>query len=139
MFTDLSPQARRGVIAGCAAVGVVGLHAGAALFFASHDPYNSMVFLPCPFLFFTGWQCPGCGGTRAAYSLFNGDIAGSWRMNPIVILGYPIGALFGANILATWAARPRLASAFFRVALAALVGVSAYNWIVRNIIAGLVA
>lgn len=137
MLSTLSPRARHSVIVGCTAVGVVGLHAGAALFFASNDPYSSNVFLPCPFLFFTGWQCPGCGGTRATYSLFHGDIAGSWQMNPIVVLGYPLGALFATSVVAQWASRPRLGTLLLRVALVVLSGIVVYNMVIRNVLAGL--
>lgn len=136
MLTSLSPRARHGLIAGCTAIGVVGLHAGAAVFLASHDPYNSDVFPPCPFLFLTGWQCPGCGGTRAAYSLFHEDLVGSWRMNPIVILAYPIVGLFAGSILTHWAGRSRWSSALQRIALGALSVVIIYNLVIRNILAG---
>jgi hypothetical protein len=137
MLSTVSPAARKGIIAGCATLGVVGLHAGAAAFFASHDPYGSSVFPPCPFLFLTGWQCPGCGGTRATYSLFQGDIAQSWRMNPLIILGYPIGLLLAGSITAKWASHPRLATVLTRIALGVLAGVVVYNWVVRNVLAGL--
>lgn len=35
----------------------------------------------------SGFPCPGCGGTRAFYYLFRGEIAQSFRLNPIVIYG----------------------------------------------------
>lgn len=35
----------------------------------------------------SGFPCPGCGGTRAFYHLFRGEIAQSFRLNPIVIYG----------------------------------------------------
>lgn len=35
----------------------------------------------------SGLPCPGCGGTRAFYHLFRGEIAQSLRFNPIVIYG----------------------------------------------------
>lgn len=137
MLSTLSPRSRRAVAVGCATVGIVALHGGAALFFSSHDPYSSTVFPPCPFLFFTGWQCPACGGTRAAYSLFQGDLAASWRMNPIVILGYPLGAVFAGAIAAHWAARPQLSTILVRTGLVALSAIAFYNVVIRNILAGL--
>ena len=42
--------------------------------------------LLCPFRRCTGGYCPGCGGTRALGSLLRGDVAGSWRHHPIVLL-----------------------------------------------------
>lgn len=35
----------------------------------------------------SGFPCPGCGGTRAFYHLFRGEIVQSFRLNPIVIYG----------------------------------------------------
>jgi len=34
-----------------------------------------------------GFPCPGCGGTRAFYYLFRGDLFESFRLNPIMIYG----------------------------------------------------
>jgi len=36
----------------------------------------------CPFHFFLHLYCPACGGTRAAWLLFSGDILGSLVYNP---------------------------------------------------------
>lgn len=35
----------------------------------------------------TGLPCPGCGGTRAFYYLFSGDILTSLKHHPVVIYG----------------------------------------------------
>ena len=35
----------------------------------------------------SGLPCPGCGGTRAFYHFFRGEIAQSFRLNPIIIYG----------------------------------------------------
>jgi hypothetical protein len=37
----------------------------------------------CPFAFFTGWPCPGCGLTRAGISLLQGDVIGAVRLSPL--------------------------------------------------------
>ncbi|MCW1883719.1 DUF2752 domain-containing protein [Luteolibacter flavescens] len=34
----------------------------------------------------TGLHCPGCGGTRCATRLLEGDLAGALSMNPAVVL-----------------------------------------------------
>ena len=39
----------------------------------------------CPFLWVTGLSCPGCGMTRALLLLLQGDAAGSFAMNPMLI------------------------------------------------------
>lgn len=43
---------------------------------------------PCMFHRITGYQCPGCGGTRAVLALFHGDIRQSLLYHPIV--GYTV-------------------------------------------------
>lgn len=40
---------------------------------------------PCLFHLITGAYCPGCGGTRAAFCLLNGEIVTSVRYNPVVL------------------------------------------------------
>jgi hypothetical protein len=130
----LSQNATRGVVVACTTAGVVALHAGAAVFFASHDPYNTTVFPPCPVLALTGWQCPGCGGTRAAYSLFHGDVAMAMRMNPLVVAGYAIGALLVGTVGSDWLGRPRLSAAFSRVAIALVAVAGVYVTIIRNLL-----
>jgi hypothetical protein len=134
LFANVSPAARKGLIAGCATLGVVGLHAGAALFFASHDPYTTTVFPQCPVLFLTGWQCPGCGGTRATYSLFHGDVEQSFRMNPLVLAGYAAGALIAGTIAADWAGKHRVARILSRVAIGLVAAVGIYSGVIRNLL-----
>ena len=41
----------------------------------------------CTFRRYTGISCPGCGGTRAAIALLNGDIVGAVRYTLILPLG----------------------------------------------------
>lgn len=44
----------------------------------------------CQFLAMTGWWCPGCGGTRAVYSMAHGDVSAAWDMNPLVVAAVPV-------------------------------------------------
>ncbi len=41
----------------------------------------------CPFLGLTGWDCPLCGGTRAAAALARGDIPAALDLNAFVTVG----------------------------------------------------
>lgn len=41
----------------------------------------------CSFQAVTGLPCPGCGGTRAFYRLFQGEILQSMVYNPVVVAG----------------------------------------------------
>jgi Protein of unknown function (DUF2752) len=45
---------------------------------------------------FTGLHCPGCGGTRCAMSLLDGDLAGALSMNAAVV----VAALAFAGVIA---------------------------------------
>lgn len=47
----------------------------------------SRFLVPCVFHYFTGYYCPGCGGTRAVIALFKGDFLQSIRYHPLVMYG----------------------------------------------------
>lgn len=53
------------------------------------DPATSDAFPRCPFLSFTGYKCPGCGSQRAVHALLNGDVAGAFRFNALLMLAVP--------------------------------------------------
>ena len=40
----------------------------------------------CPLRLATGGYCPACGMTRAVGRLVRGDLAGSWRLHPFLLL-----------------------------------------------------
>ncbi|QJE98444.1 DUF2752 domain-containing protein [Luteolibacter luteus] len=57
---------------------------------------------------FTGLQCPGCGGTRCAVRLLDGDIAGAIAMNPLVVLLAALGTIWiGYGVFREWKGEPR--------------------------------
>lgn len=41
---------------------------------------------PCVLHRLTGWNCPGCGGTRAFFALVHGDPVQSLRYNPLTLI-----------------------------------------------------
>lgn len=51
------------------------------------------IYTTCPSVLFTGYPCPGCGMTRAAFRILRFDFAGAWEMHPFV---------FAIIILALW-------------------------------------
>ena len=134
-MVSLSRGAKGNVAVAAAVVGAVAVHAGAALFFVSHDPYHSQVFPVCPFLAMTGLQCPGCGSTRAMYSLLHGDVPGAVRMNPLVLVMYPVVIGYGASLLADYRSHPRAARALSWTAFALLMAGVLYSGLVRNLLA----
>lgn len=66
--------------------GMIVILASAVLFILARDPYTTTVTGPCMLLHLTGLYCPGCGGTRAVYSLATGDVSGALNMNAFVVL-----------------------------------------------------
>lgn len=125
------PLARRRAALPIAAASVV---AAGAAYVAARNPYHAVTFPPCTFHAATGWYCPGCGGTRALYSLMHGDIATALHMNafttlfflPPVAIG--IGWWLAASVGLTsrrFAFKPWMAWTY-----AAGAGVF---WIVRNL------
>ena len=57
------------------------------------DPASSGVFPRCSFLTITGYKCPGCGSQRAIHALLNGDVAGAFRYNALLLIAIPWIAL----------------------------------------------
>jgi hypothetical protein len=55
-------------------LGATVIGAGAVVFF--FNPGTNEFYPICLFHKLTGWNCPGCGGTRAVYALLHGD----WRL-----------------------------------------------------------
>jgi hypothetical protein len=60
------------------------LGSGAVLFF--FNPATHGFYPACLFHKLTGLNCPGCGGTRAAYQLLHGHLLNALRDNALFIL-----------------------------------------------------
>jgi len=80
----LNKQMHRGLVFGCVAVGMVVV--------AALVPPTVLERLPtlCLFRNLTGWECPGCGMTRAILSLLRGDLATALHYNRMVVLVFPL-------------------------------------------------
>jgi len=57
-------------------------------FFNPASPANQW-FPKCPFRLLTGWQCPGCGSTRALYQLLHLHPLAAFKLNPLMVLTLP--------------------------------------------------
>jgi hypothetical protein len=42
---------------------------------------------PCPFRVVTGIACPGCGTTRAAHAMLEGQLLDALLLNPLIFVG----------------------------------------------------
>lgn len=130
----MSRSRRRTIVATALAGGVVAAgHAGAYAFFANRNPYTETIFPPCVLLHLTGLQCPGCGGTRALYSLLHGDVLGSLQMNPLVIAGY-LAVILGVTGVLIERRRARLARGLYTAAAAIAGTAVAWSLVIRNLL-----
>ena len=62
--------------------------AGAAYLFV-FEPGKTGIFPSCLFRFLTGYQCPGCGSTRAMHQLLHGHVVAAFELNPFFLLAIP--------------------------------------------------
>jgi hypothetical protein len=54
------------------------------------EPGKTGFFPRCPFNFFTGLTCPGCGSTRALHQLLHGHIEAAFMLNPLFVIALPL-------------------------------------------------
>src|SRR5260370_24056560 len=59
------------------------------LFFFNRASPANQFFPKCPFRLVTGWQCPGCGSTRACYQLIHLHPIAAFKLNPLMVLTLP--------------------------------------------------
>jgi hypothetical protein len=88
----------------------VGLAGATVLYF--FNPATHSFYPICQFHRLTGWNCPGCGMTRALHALLRGQFTAAVRDNALLVgllaLGAVRGLKFGWN---HWQGRPN--GAFF--------------------------
>ena len=53
-------------------------------------PDKNAFYPQCFFRQATGWDCPGCGGLRAAHQLLHGNFSTAWQLNPLAVLLGPL-------------------------------------------------
>ncbi|RFU39065.1 DUF2752 domain-containing protein [Actinomadura logoneensis] len=116
-----------------APLAVFGAAAAATVVVTFVDPHAPGHYPTCPFLFLTGYYCPGCGGLRMVNSLTHGHVAAAFGFNPLVFLLTPVAGY----VWARWtycAARglPVTSVLLRRGVLAGLFGLLLVYWIVRN-------
>jgi hypothetical protein len=100
------------------------------------------LFPACPLRELTGFDCPGCGGTRALHALTHGDIGSALDHNVLLTVVMPLALLAWALWLArsvqvTWARRRQEAGPPAWPAALRFPRLSHRTWIA--VIAGLIA
>jgi hypothetical protein len=115
-----------------AAVTALLASAAALLFF--FDPAASPIFPPCPFHFFTGLWCPGCGSARALHALVHGRFVAALDLNPLMVVFLPFigyAAVSGALLYLTGRGLPRIFTAPFWGWFVVVVVI--LFWVLRNV------
>jgi len=57
-----------------------------------YPPAEHSWYPVCPIFALTGWQCPGCGSTRAIYELLHGNLSAAFAWNPLAVIWVPMVA-----------------------------------------------
>ncbi|WP_245667844.1 DUF2752 domain-containing protein [Actinomadura macra] len=113
---------------------VLGGIAAAVLVVAKVDPNEPGHYPGCPFLFLTGYYCPGCGATRLVHALAHGDVGTAFGLNPVVFLLLPVlGYLYVRWTVLAARGQPMQSLLLRPVAAYGLLGVLLVFWIVRNL------
>ena len=90
--------------------------------------------LPCLIHKWTGYYCPGCGGTRAVKALLRGDVIGSFFYHPVVLYG---AVLYGWYMLSHTVeylskGRLRISIPYTEKYLYGAVFIILIQWILKN-------
>ena len=82
----------------------------------------------------TGYYCPGCGGTRAVFTFFRGDIVRAFKFHPFVPYTFILGGWFmlSQTIQRLSGDRIKIGMNFRIVYLWIALGIIALNWIIKN-------
>jgi hypothetical protein len=92
------------------------------------------MIVPCVFYMFTGFYCPGCGGTRAVMALLKGNFLLSLWYHPLVIYAVVIYVLYMASHTLAFFS-PSIRGLKYRNAyLYIALGIVAVNFIVKNVL-----
>jgi hypothetical protein len=70
-------------------IAIWSLLAAGAVYLFIFEPGRSGFFPICPFRFLTGFQCPGCGTTRALHQILHGHIVTAFTLNPLFLISIP--------------------------------------------------
>lgn len=89
----------------------------------------------CVFRKFTGYDCPGCGMTRATYASLHGNFAQAFHFNPVGMILLPLASIGLAIELIGWVrGKPlpfRLRTGRWGATI--IIGVMISWWILRNL------
>lgn len=89
----------------------------------------------CLFLRLTGYYCPGCGGTRAVMSLFQGDFLHSFLYHPVVPYAAVIGGWYVISHTIELASKEKysIGMRYRDLYLYLAVALILSNWVIKNL------
>lgn len=112
--------------------------AALALFFAlcPRRPGGGLALPDCRFHAFTGFYCPGCGGTRAVRALFGGRFLAALRYHPFVAYLAATGGWFmvSQTVQRISGGRAAIGMRHRDAYLWAALGIVAINFLLKNIL-----
>jgi hypothetical protein len=101
---------------------------------AVFDPARYGFYPRCYFKMLTGWDCPGCGGLRAAHQLLHGHLRAAFSLNPLLFVVVPVLGWVGLTEWVRVAMGRRLPQPFqHRAWVWGLVGATVVFAVVRNL------
>ena len=71
-------------------VGTMAIVLAGAVYLFMMDPSKAWLMPKCPLHEATGWNCPGCGTTRALHALLHADLGAALAFNPLMVLSLPL-------------------------------------------------
>jgi len=111
------------------------LFGGFFILYFFYNPSENSFFIPCPFHYFTGLYCPGCGSQRAVHLLLHGDVVGAFRYNPLMVLTLPI-LIYGLGItIGNWifGTHYRFKLFYSNLFIFGYFGIAILYWFLRNL------
>ena len=129
---DRNFQQERGLYTG----GWILLALAVLLMAAEKGLHLSWQSFPCLFHKWTGYYCPGCGGTRAVKALLRGHIGQSFLYHPVVLYGAVLYAGFMIShtieylTKGRWHTGMRYTDKYLYVGLGMIV----VQWVLKNVI-----
>lgn len=62
-----------------------------------YDPAQHLLIPKCPFKFFTGLNCPGCGFQRAVHAILHGEWSEAISYNYYIVVSWPYAFMVCVN------------------------------------------
>jgi hypothetical protein len=106
--------------------------AGLAILFL-FDPAQYTFYPICYFRALTGWNCPGCGATRAMHQLLHGHVVEAARANMLLVAALPLMAWNGVRRVKGWWVRQTVSLHVSPFWLWTILAIVAMFTVIRNL------